>query len=148
MATVRVKWYLLIGSTLGILCCVFGCVSIAKNLGTKNSSEKFPIRTLSIQIDQDQRKELFAQLRKFSEKHNLEFHLSFYENKRVFFVEIYGESLEILALSKPVATTELDINFYEKNVTNPPAKETVEELFNDLKAFISEIPTVKFIEEK
>jgi len=142
------KWYLLIGSMLGIMCCTLGCSSITKIFSTKSPTEKSPIRTLSIQIEDEQREELFAQLRKFSKKHNLEFHLSFYENKRVFFIEMYGKRLEILALSKPVNTTDLDINFYEEDPNNPPPQATIDELFNDLKKFISEIPNVVITEEK
>ena len=148
MSTNKTKWYLLIGSLLGILCCLFGCVSIASKLGTKNSSEKFPIRTLSIQLERDQREKLIDQLRKFSENHRLEFHLSFYENKRVFFVEMYGEKFHILAQPIPGAPEKIDIDFYEDDPTNPPAQETVDELFNELKTLVSEIPNVTIIEEK
>ena len=148
MSTKRVNRYFLIGSILGVLICIFGCVNLADNFNTTDPSAKLPIRTLSIQLDGNQREELFAQLRKFSEKYALEFHLSFYEGKEVFFVEMYGKGLEILALSGPITITELDINFYEKDPTNPPSQETVDELYNDLKAFISEIPNVTITEGK
>ena len=152
MSTKRAKWIVLIGSILGILICVFGC---AKMIATSSSeynesypSVRLPIRTLSIRVDKDQREELFSQLRKFSEKHRLKFYLSFYEDKKIFFVVMYGDTLHISALSKPITTTELDINFYEEDPTNPPSQETVDELFNDLKVFISEIPNVTISEEK
>jgi len=142
------NWYILVGLILGIVCCTFGCVSIAKNLGTKNSSEKFPVRTLSIQLDPNQREELFDQLRKFSEKHRLEFHLSFYENQKIFLVEMYGERLHILAQPIPRASEKIDIDLYEQDPTNPPPQETIDELFNDLKKSIGEIPNVTITGEK
>jgi len=155
MSTNRKKWYLLAGSILGILICVFGCVSAgvryynySKDYNKKYPTEQLPIRTLSIQIDEDQREELFDQMRKFSEKHGLEFYLSFYDNKATFFIVMYGNGLEISALSMPITTTELDFRFFERNPTNPPSQETVDELYNDLKAFISEIPNVTITEEK
>jgi hypothetical protein len=123
-------------------------VEAANEYNKKYPSEKSPIRTLSIQIDENQREELFSRLRKFSDKHNLKFNLSFYENRRVFFVEMYGKGLEILALSKPITVKDLDITFYEQDPSNPPSSETVNELFSDLKSFISKIPNVKIIEEK
>jgi hypothetical protein len=147
MLRTQAKSYLLIGLLLGILSFVLGCVSIA-NSNEKYPAEKSPIRTLSIQINEDQREELFVQVQKISEKHNLKFNLSFYENERVFFIEMYGKGLEILALSKPVNTTDLDINFYEQDPTNPPSQEVVDELLDDLKTFISEIPNVTITEEK
>lgn len=58
------------------------------------------------------------------------------------------ETIGISGLSKPITTTELDIHFYEEDPTNPPSQETVDELFNDLKAVISEIPNVTISEEK
>jgi hypothetical protein len=154
----RKKRYLIITlAILGILCCVFGCVVItnryiaaSKKYDQHYPSEKLPIRDLSAQINEEQREELFAQLRKMSEKHNLDFHLTFYENQKIFFVEMYGKRLEILALSQPIntTTTELDFSFYEKDPANPPAQETVDELYDGLKSMISEIPSVKIIEEK
>jgi hypothetical protein len=155
MSTKRVKWILLIGSILGILICVFGCVIVGirnydyiKEYNEKFPSLQLPIRTLSIQIDEDQREELFALMRKFSEKHHLEFYLSFYDNKSTFYMAIEGEVLVIRALSMPITTTELDFDFFEKDPTNPPSQETVDEVYNDLKAFISEIPNVTITEEK
>ena len=139
---------MLIGSVLGILSCIFGCVSIANNYNKKYPAEKLPIRTLLIQIEEDHREELFTQLRKFSEKHNFEVYLSFYKNKEVVYVDMDGKTLEISALTVPGAPQKIDIAFYETDPTNPPSQETVNEVFNDLKAFISEIPNVKIIEEK
>ena len=151
MSTKRAKWIVLIGSILGILICVFGCANfLADNLDTKDPSEKLPIRTLSIQVEENQREELFSQLRKFSDKHQLRFDLDFYDGKEgneIFSMVMYGDTLHISALSKPITTTELDINFYEEDPTNPASQETVDELFNDLKVFISEIPNVTISEE-
>ena len=155
MLTKRAKWVVLIGSILGILVCVFGC---AKMIATSSSeyngrypSVRLPIRTLSIQIEENQREELFVQLRKFSDKHQLRFDLNFYkgeEGNEIFSVVMYGDTLHISALSKSINTRELDIRFYEEDPTNPPSQETVDELYNDLKAFISEIPNVTIVEEK
>lgn len=152
MLTKRAKWVLLIGSILVILTCVFGCANIiATNIGytEKYPREKLPIRTLSIQIDENQREELFVQLQKFSEKHEFEFYLNFYREREIFSIEMRGKGIEILALSTPPPyTTELDINVYEEDPTNPPSQETVDELYSDLKAFISEIPNMTIMEEK
>jgi len=151
MLTKRAKWVLFIGSILVILTCVFGCANIiATNIGytEKYPREKLPIRTLSIQIDENQREELFIQLRKFSEKYELEFYLNFYRDREIFSIEMRGKGIEILALSTPPPyTTELDINFYEEDPTNPPPQEAVDELYNDLNSLISEIEGVVILEE-
>jgi len=148
MLTKRVKWFVPVAFILSILIFVLGCANLEDNFNTKDPSEKLPIRTLSIRVEKDQREELFLRLREFSKKHELEFYLNFYRGGEIFSVEMYGEGLEILALSKPITTTDLDLNFYEEDPTNPPPQETVDELYNDLKAFISEIPGVVIVEEK
>jgi len=151
MLAKRAKWVLLIGSILGILICVFGCANMIESSSEYNKrypSERLPIRILSIRVDKDQREELFSQLRKFSEKHHLSFDLSFYRDKEIFFIVMSDETIDISGLSKPITTTELDINFYEEDPTNPPSQETVDELYSDLKSFISEIPNVTITGEK
>ncbi|MEO7864167.1 MAG: hypothetical protein ABIU05_27785 [Nitrospirales bacterium] len=147
MSTKRANRYFRIGLIPGILICVFGCANLADNFNTKNPTEKLPIRTLSIQIDEDQREELLAQLRKFSEKHALEFYLAFYNNKETFSVFMEGKGISIAVVSF-VNTLELNFRFFEKDPTNPPSQETVDEVFNDLKTFISEIPNVTITDEK
>ena len=97
-------------------------------------------------MDVNQREELFVQLRKFSEKHELEFYLNFYRGGEIFSIEMRGKGIEIAALS--TNTTELDISFFEEDPTNPPSQETVDEVYSDLKSFISEIPNVTITEEK
>ena len=148
MLTKHAKRYLLIGSLLGIFSCVFGCIVITNNYNEKYPSEKFPIRTILVQIDEDQREELFAQLRKFSENHSFEFYLSFYKGKEIFLIEMYGKNLEILARPIPGVPEEINISFYEKDPTNPPSQQIVDELFIDLKVLISEIPNASILEEK
>ncbi len=148
MPTKKTIRYLLIGSILGITILFFGCISIINILGRKNSSEKFPIRTFIVQIDENQREELFVQLRNFANEHDLEFYLSFYKNKEVFFVEMYGKQLEILLQPIPESPKEVGVDFYEQDPSNPPSQKIVDELINDLKKSISEIPGVIIMQEQ
>jgi hypothetical protein len=149
IGTKRSKWYLPIaGSILGILCCVLGCMSIVKGLGVINTTERLPIRSISIELDENKREGLFTQLRKFSEKHHLKFDLSFYKNNKEFFAVMDGKGLEITVSPRPITITEIRINFYEADLANLPSKEMVDELFRDLKSFIGEIPDATIIEEK
>jgi len=120
----------------------------ASEYNKKYPSVQSPIRTLSIQIGEDQREELFDHMRKFSDKYQLEFYLSFYNDKETFYIFMDGEGLVIRALSQPTLPSNLNFRFFEKDPTNPPSQETVDELFSDLKSFISEIPNVTITEEK
>jgi len=148
MSTKYGNLYTLIGVLLGILCFIFGCISLRNKYQIKHPWEQFPIRILSIRVDENQRAELFSQLRKFSEKHDLEFYLSEYKPEKSFFVVMDGELLRISALSKIDPMAELNISFFEKDPTNPPTQETVDEVYNDLKSFISEVPSAVIVEEK
>lgn len=135
---------------LGLILLTLGCGNFTSSVDTKNPTEKLPILTLSILIEENQREELFMQLQKFSEKHQLKFYLDFYagkEGNQIFSFVLYGDKFHISALSKPVSTTELDINFYEEDPNNPLSQEVVDELYNDLKSFIREIEGVVILEE-
>ncbi len=107
-----IKEYKKTSLVIGLILFVIGCGNFTSNIETKNPTEKLPIRTLSILIEESQREELFIQLQKFSEKHYLSFDLSFYRDKEVFFISMSNKTIDISALSKPISTTELDINFY------------------------------------
>jgi hypothetical protein len=151
MSTKWARFYLPIGAILGIMFCIFGCGNVVKSLGPGNNPTGISsIRTLSIQFDEDQREELFAQVRKFSDKHHLEFSLSIYTNKKAddtFFLVMNGEAFHISAF-KSIHAPELDINLTPSDPTHPPSQEFVDELFTDLKSFISKIPNIVIVEEK
>ncbi|MEW6086116.1 MAG: hypothetical protein AB1607_16100 [Chloroflexota bacterium] len=144
----HIKLYLLITAIAGIMCCVFGWIYSLNEYQKNHPYEQAPIRTLSIQIKEDQREELFSQLQRFSEKHHLEFYLSFYRGKEIFFIVMYGDKFHISTLSKPINTTDLDINFFAEDPTNPSLQEVANELFSDLKNFINNIPNVVILQEK
>jgi len=76
MLTKRAKWALLIGSILGILICVFGCANMIASSSEYNKrypSEKLPIRTLSIQIDENQREDYLPNCGNFPKNMRLNF---------------------------------------------------------------------------
>ena len=96
----------------------------------------------------DQREVFFTQMRKFADKYSLEFTLSLYgSDGKIFLVAIYGDGFHISASGFPESTTDIDIGFYDEGST-PTSQETVDELFDDLKNFINEIPNVTITEEK
>jgi len=122
-------------------------MNTVNSYNNKYPSEKSSIRTITIQIEEGQYDKLINQLQGFAKKNDLEFHPSFYSDKK-FFVEIDGKGLQIAVSPKPITTTEIYISFFEKDPTNPPSQKVVDDLFNDLKIFISEIQNVTFTEEK
>ncbi len=132
-----------------IFICVTGCFSASPkiNLG-KSEPSSLPIRGLSIRLDLTQREKFFSQLRKFADKHSLEFSLTFFDaDEESFFVVMYGDNFHIVCNSMSNHPEEVAINFYtETTFVAPP--EVVDELMGDLKSFIVEIPSLSIIEER
>lgn len=106
-------------------------------------------KSLTITIDENQREELFAQMRKLADEHSLEFQLSLSSDKTLFHVEIHGEGFHIT--SEPVVGSPREISTvffidYHKVPTSTSLEE-VDELFNELKILLGEIPNVTITEE-
>jgi hypothetical protein len=59
---------------------------------------------------------------------------------------LYGR--EIIVRDVPKSSTEAVVWFYDSNPSIPASPETVDELLDDLKTFINEIPNITIIEEK
>ena len=107
-------------------------------------------KRLQITLDESQREELFAQMRKMADGHSLEFQLSLSSDKTLFHAEIHGEGFHIT--SDPVVGSPREISTvffidYHKAPTST-SLETVDKLFDELKSLLSEIPNVTIAEEQ
>jgi hypothetical protein len=94
------------------------------------------------------RKSFFAQLRKFADKHKLE--ISIRDSglsEGLFVVDMRKDDIEIIGRN-PFDPRIFRIGFYDKYQGYPVGEETVDELVNDLKGFINEIPNVTITEKE
>lgn len=133
-----------LGWLLGISLCVLGCVVIAM---TANDGEQLPIRSMRVTIDEYQRDVLFEEFRKFAEKHDFEILIRDSGlSGELFQVYMSRQNIEIISRN-PFDPSIFRVGLYNKNPSLPIPQETADELFNDLKAFISEIPGVTIAEE-
>jgi len=107
-------------------------------------------KSLRITMDESQRDELFAQMRKLADEHSLEFTLSVSSDKSVFHVEIHGEGFHITSDPVVGSPREILITFFidYKKVPTPASLEVVDKLFDELKNLLGEIPNVTITEEK
>lgn len=112
---------------------------------------------LKIGIMEDQKKtifpDLFSQLQKFADKHSLEFKISSHDpSLDTFLVEMQGEGFRITIDTGHNVTGEINLIFYmdfDNNVAPiiiPTPQETLDELVNDLKGYLGEIPNVTITE--
>ncbi len=131
-----------------ILLWILGCnaiPSIKKTLAP--DPNRFPVKSMEITMDLDQREEFFTQLQNFADKHSLELRSTFHDaDKKSFIIVLAGDGFHISALSHLYSPTAISVDFY--NEASPPiSQETFDELFLDLKNFLNEIPNV-IIREK
>ena len=61
---------------------------------------------------------------------------------------MHQSDIKMLAVGEPSAPIVVSTNFYDEDSAHPASKEMVDDLFSDLKNFISEIPNVTITEEK
>ncbi len=130
---------------LSVLFATLAC-ALANSPSVGNSLE--PVRRLRVTIDESQREELFAQFQKFADKHALKFVFSDYGTTNHFLVELWGENILITASDDPGNPRSVSIFFSAKYPGSTVDEEAIDELLNDLKNYISDIPNVTITEEK
>jgi hypothetical protein len=110
------------------------------------------IKSLIITIDKNRDQEVLDQLQKFADKHSLEFKLSLSSGKAPYNFDpvIYGDGFHIIGGRRAEAAYMIfyiDVNNITPSPTSIP-QETLDELFNDLKSLLGEIPSVTIKEDK
>ena len=151
MLAERTKFIMAVVLFLGVLVCILGCIG-AKVLSDKveKASSQLPIRSLIITIDETRQEELFAQLQKFADKHAFEIKIGhfFGTGGENFLFEMLRDDVYIHAGNVPSDLRVIYIRFYYKDRAHLAPKQVVDDLYNDLKSFISEIPDATITEEK
>lgn len=134
---------------LGVSILILGCMGTINMFNKiEESSSQGPIRSLRITIDKSQREELFDQFRKFAEKHAFEFHISDYgTGGEDYLIEMSRTDIIINASIIHHDPKIVSIGFFAKYPGYPVNEETVDDLVNDLKNFISEIPNITITEQ-
>lgn len=144
MSTNSVNLILILCLCFSVLLFTLGCIlNIADGLSLE------PVRRLRITIDESQREDLFAQFQKFAEKHGFEIQITDYGNRGEYFqVWMTHDNIQIISENAPGDARLFDVGFYGLYPGYPVDEEVVDELLNDLKSFISEIPNVTITEER
>lgn len=146
----RIKWIaivflsLCLGGTL-----ILGCVSTI-NMFRKMSedSSQAPVRSLRIILHGNQRDELFDQFRIFAEKHNFEYEITDFDRQDENFQYWMSRDDITIIASNPFKPEEFRIRFYRKYPGYPIDEKTIDDLLNELRSLISEIPNVTIFEDE
>lgn len=135
----RKKQIMLICLCLSVLFAILAC-TLANSPSGGNSLA--PVRSLILTIDTSQREKLFDQLQKYADDHALKLVLTNNEKAEHFLVEMWGDDILITASDVPPDPTLVYIFFYWQRFGDPVDEEGVQNLLNDLKDFVNEIPNV------
>ena len=149
----RKRWMLLICLLISVSL-LTGCVLDLKRLGeiARDNRELLPIRSFRITIDPRQREQLFAQFRKFAEKHDFRIEISDYgTNFESYQIWVVKDNIKIIASHSGPDRENISVWFYDQSRAKPTSEETLDQinaLYNDLESMILEIPDVTITEEK
>jgi hypothetical protein len=133
---------------LGTLLCILGCDAISSiKTALTPGPNGIPIMSMDITMDLDQREEFFTQLHNFADKRSLQLETTYYDaDKKAFLVHLKGDGFHITGGANLYSPKEIGFGVY--NEASPSiSQETLDEIFNDLKSFLREIPNV-IIREK
>jgi hypothetical protein len=135
---------------LGVSILILGCmgtINMFKKI--EGSSSQGSVRSLRITIDKSQRKELFDQFRKFADKNAFEFYMSDYgTGGEDYLIEMSRNDIIINAIIIHHDPKIVSVGYFAKYPGYPVNEEIIDELLNDLKSFIGEIPNITISEEK
>ena len=127
-----------------LLLSIFGCLTAS----SEPNPNRLPIRVLEITMDVNHLEEFRAQLRKFADKHFLKFTEAFYNGAHTYFaVFMETDDFHIVLGNDQDSPGEFSLAFFNEATPTIP-QQTVDELTNDLKRFVMEIPNVAIAERK
>jgi hypothetical protein len=140
MSAKSTKSTLIVGLLFSLLLSIFGCVTSASNPNSVS------IKHFKITMDASHLEEFRTQLQKFANKHSLKFEEAFYNKDHTYFA-VFMEAEDFHIVVKNLMDSPGEISASLFNDASPSiSQQTVDELFNDLKVFVMEIPNVTIAE--
>ena len=141
MSPKSTKSILIVCLLFSLLLSIFGCLTAS----SEPNPNRLSIKDLVITMDVNHLEEFRAQLRKFADKHSLKFTEAFYnEDDTYFSVFMETDDFHIVLKNHKDSQGEIGLAFF--NEALPIPQQTVDELSNDLKRFVMEIPNVAIAE--
>ena len=143
MSTNRTKLFTVGCLLLGLLSCVVGVVTVTwYKKTTECFKDRPPLRGFVLTIDRSEQKQLIEQSRKFADKHRFKFDIVYYTpNGEDFLIDITRKDAELI-VSNPSSTDlgKFYVYFYNYDCIHPTVASDIDDLVNDLKRSLSEIP--------
>jgi hypothetical protein len=99
------------------------------------------LRSMAVAIDPSQAKQLVEQSRNFAFKHGFRFDIGpFGENNSDWRFRLIRKDVEVIARS-PSNSGAYEVGFYNYDCIHPTTNSAIDELVNDFKIFMIEVPT-------
>ena len=106
-----------------------------------------PLRRFSITIDPKQSQQLIQVLTMFANKNDFKYKIAYYgRTGEDFSFWMERKDLEVITTS-PFTRGEFNIGFYNHDCVHPTLDSDIENLVNDLKNYLGEIPDITITEE-
>jgi hypothetical protein len=107
-----------------------------------------PLRSINVTMDLNQSELLIEKLKTFSDQNGFIYEVNYYTpNRKDFSVWMRRKDTEIVA-NGPFDSEEFRIHFYNNDCIHPTSASDIIGLVNDLKDFVSQIPSATITEEK
>jgi hypothetical protein len=111
---------------------------------TPSKNGQAPIRKVDITLAQNQHDQLFDQLRKFADKHAFAIRIARTDpSGENFLVQMWREDIKVIAVDSGDPGL-FKIGFYNTYEERPVPTRVFDELIDDLRGFIAEIPNTTF----
>lgn len=140
MSSKSAKSTLIVFLLFSLLLSIFACIA------SSPAPNSVPVKTLKITLDANHLEEFRAQLRKYADKHSLKFEEAFYNKDHTNF-SVFMDTVDfrIFVTNNKDSPGEICASFF--NDASPAiSQQTVDELTNDFKGFVMEIPNVTIAE--
>ena len=124
---------------------VLGCLATKMTKKTNdNGSGQLPRIKVDITIDTSERETFFEQLQKFAEKHDFMIQIDVQPSGPEDFLIYMTREDIIISGANIFAPGEYKLGVYDADRDHPVSQSVLDDLVNDLKSFLSEVPGTTF----
>ena len=132
---------------LGLMLCIIGCVQTFTYLQkTSEPLSQAPVESLILIVEREHRENLYTQLKKFADKHGLEYAFAdFGTNGEHVQVWMAGANIKIITNVYQESPDKFFVYFYPRNMGDPPP-DNIDDWVNDFINFVEEVPDIDIVE--
>jgi hypothetical protein len=134
---------------IGLMVCIAGIVTVIWYQKMIDCfKERPPLHSFVVVVDRNHQTQLTDAARDFADKYGFQFDIAYYTPQRDSFrIDMIRNDVEVV-LWNTIDLEKFYVNFYNYNCIHPTVASDIDELFNELKIYLSKVPNVIITEEK